>query len=96
MKLRYVASDKLEFNFGVNTERFNLQDSPELTVAVTNPYPNPSGLIDVYNQAIEKQFGVRYDDRFLPPASEPPFELLLLLPSAAPGNGEGLRRRVPD
>lgn len=67
VKLRYVANDKLEFNFGVNTERFNLQDSPELTVAVTNPYPNPSGLIDVYNQAIENQFGVRYDNRFLPP-----------------------------
>lgn len=67
LKLRYVASDKLELNFGVNTERFNLQDSPELTVAITNPYPNPSGLINVYNDAIENQFGVRYDERFVPP-----------------------------
>jgi iron complex outermembrane recepter protein len=70
LKLRYVASDKLELNFGINTERFDLQGSPELTVAVTNPYPNPSGLINVYNQAIENQFGVRYDDRFLPPPGQ--------------------------
>jgi len=70
LKLRYVASDKLELNFGVSTERFNLQDSPELTVDVTNPYPNPSGLISAYNVAIENQFGVRYDDRFLPPPGQ--------------------------
>ncbi|MEP7243134.1 MAG: TonB-dependent receptor [Gammaproteobacteria bacterium] len=70
IKLRYVASDKLELNFGLNMERFDLQGSPELTVDVTNPYPNPSGLINLYNVQIEKQFGVRYDDRFLPPAGQ--------------------------
>jgi iron complex outermembrane receptor protein len=70
LKLRYVANDQLEFNFGINSERFDMQGSPELTAQVTNPYPNPSGLINLYNQAIEQQFGVRYDDRFLPPPGQ--------------------------
>ena len=70
LKLRYVPTDKLELNFGVNVERVDDQDSPELTVQITNPYPNPSGLINVYNQAIENQFGVRYDNRFLQPPGE--------------------------
>jgi len=71
LKLRWVPSDRLEVNFGVNVEKRDDQSSPELTTKITNPYPNPSGLINVYNQAIENQFGVRYDDRFMPPPGQP-------------------------
>jgi iron complex outermembrane recepter protein len=71
LKLRWVATDKLELNFGMNIERLDDQGSPELAVQITNPYPNPSGLINVYNQAIQNQFGVLYDSRFLAPPGQP-------------------------
>jgi iron complex outermembrane receptor protein len=71
LKIRWIATDKLEVNFGMNIERMDDQGSPELITQVTNPYPNPSGLINVYNQAIQNQFGVQYDNRFLAPAGQP-------------------------
>lgn len=66
-KLRWVVNDRLEINFGANLELRNDEGAPERLVQVTDPYPNPSGLVDAYNGAIQNQFGVRYDNRFLPP-----------------------------
>jgi iron complex outermembrane receptor protein len=70
-KLRWVASESLEVNLEAIDQRRNDQGDPELVVKVTNPYPNPSGLIQPYNEAILNQFGVMYDNRFLPPAGSP-------------------------
>lgn len=70
-KLRWIASDRLDVNLEANYETRNDQGAPELLINVTNPYPNPSGLINAYNVAIQNQFGVRYDNRFLPPAGDP-------------------------
>ena len=71
MKVRWVASDQLEVNLEANDQRRRDQGDPELLVTVTNPYPNPSGLINLYNVAMLNQFGVMYDGRFLPPAGAP-------------------------
>jgi iron complex outermembrane recepter protein len=71
LKVRWIPTDKLEVNFGIDVERTNDQDSPEVITQVTNPYPNPSGLISAYNVAIQNQFGVQYDNRFLAPAGQP-------------------------
>lgn len=71
IKVRYVPNDRLELNFAANIEKVDDQGSPELIVGVTNPYPNPSGLINAYNVAIQNQFGVQYDNRFLPPPGQP-------------------------
>jgi len=71
IKARWVPTDRLEVNLGFNIERVDDQGSPELIVSVTNPYPNPSGLINAYNVAIQNQFGVQYDNRFLPPPGHP-------------------------
>jgi len=71
VKLRWIASDSLNVNLEANDQRRNDQGDPELLVQVTNPYPNPSGLINAYNVAIANQFGVQYDGRFLPPPGDP-------------------------
>lgn len=71
VKLRWVASDRLEVHLAASVETRNDQGAPELLVQVTNPYPNPSGLVNAYNVAIQNQFGVMYDNRFLPPAGNP-------------------------
>jgi iron complex outermembrane recepter protein len=71
LKVRWIPTEKLEVNFGVDIERTDDQDSPELITQVTNPYPNSSGLIQAYNVAIQNQFGVQYDNRFLAPAGHP-------------------------
>lgn len=71
LKLRWVPSDRLDVNLEANDQRKRDQGDPELAITITNPYPNPSGLINAYNVAIENQFGVRYDNRFLPPPGNP-------------------------
>lgn len=71
LKLRWVPSDRLEVNLEANDQRRTDQGDPELLIQVTNPYPNPSGLINAYNVAIQSQFGVLYDGRFLPPPADP-------------------------
>lgn len=71
VKLRWVASDRLDVNFEVNDQRRRDQGDPELAVQITDPYPNSSGLVNAYNVAILNQFGVMYDNRFLPPAGNP-------------------------
>ncbi len=71
LKVRWVASDRLEVNLEANDQRRRDQGDPELLIQVTNPYPNPSGLINAYNVAIQNQFGVLYDNRFLPPPGAP-------------------------
>ncbi len=43
----------------------------ELLERITNPYPNPNALANVYNNEILKLYGVKYDTRFLPPAGQP-------------------------
>lgn len=71
LKLRWAPSDRLDVNVEANDQRKRDQGDPELAIAITNPYPNPSGLISAYNVAIQNQFGVQYDNRFLPPPGNP-------------------------
>jgi len=67
VKLRWRPTPDLDLMLTGSYDKANLQETPELLVKVTNPYPNPSSLINFYNIQIENQFGVRYDDRFLAP-----------------------------
>jgi iron complex outermembrane recepter protein len=69
--LRYVPNDDLELNFKISYAANNDEDSPEVLVKVTNPYPNPNTSVQVYNTAITKLFGVQYDNRFLAPPGQP-------------------------
>lgn len=71
LRLRWVPNDRLEVNLNTHVEKIDNQASPEVTKKITNPYPNPNGLVNFYNVAIENQFGVRYDNRFLPPPGKP-------------------------
>ena len=66
-KLRWQPSEDLDILFSASREQANLQETPELLVKTTNPYPSTNSLINFYNVQIENQFGVRYDDRFLAP-----------------------------
>ena len=67
IKMRWQPTDRLDILLTGAYDKADLQETPELLVKVTNPYPNPSSLINFYNIQIENQFGVRYDDRFLAP-----------------------------
>ncbi len=64
---RYKPEGRFEANFQIGYAKNDDQNSPELLVRTTNPYPNPNALVQVYNQEMEKLYGIRYDDRFLPP-----------------------------
>ena len=66
-KLRWRPNPNVDLLLGLSYDKADLQETPELLTRVVNPYPNPSSLINAYNIAIENQFGVRYDDRFLSP-----------------------------
>lgn len=71
VKLRWQPNSNLDVMLTGAYSKADMQETPELLVKVTNPYPNPSSLINFYNVQIENQFGVRYDDRFLAPAGHP-------------------------
>lgn len=71
VKLRWQPTPDLTISLGGSLDIEEGQETPELLVKVTNPYPNPSALVNRYNEAIEDQFGVRYDDRFLSPKDKP-------------------------
>jgi iron complex outermembrane receptor protein len=66
-KLRWQPTDDLDIMLSAAYEKADLQETPELLVKTTNPYPSTNSLINFYNIQIENQFGVRYDDRFLAP-----------------------------
>jgi iron complex outermembrane receptor protein len=66
-KLRWQPTDDLDIMLSASYEMADLQETPELLVKTTNPYPSTNSLINFYNIQIEDQFGVRYDDRFLAP-----------------------------
>src|SRR5690606_6967131 len=66
-KLRWQPTDDLDIMISASYEKADLQETPELLVKTTNPYPSTNSLINFYNVQIENQFGVRYDDRFLAP-----------------------------
>jgi iron complex outermembrane receptor protein len=66
-KLRWQPTDDLDIMISASYDKADLQETPELLVKTTNPYPSTNSLINFYNVQIENQFGVRYDDRFLAP-----------------------------
>ncbi|MBT2186545.1 TonB-dependent receptor [Sphingobium nicotianae] len=69
VKLRWQPIDGLDVLLSAAYNKQNDQETPEVLAYIDNPYPNNNGLIQGYNVAIENLFGVRYDNRFLPPAS---------------------------
>jgi iron complex outermembrane recepter protein len=68
MMLRYAPGNGFEANYSISYAKNNDEDSPELLVNTTNPYPNSNALVQVYNQEIQKLYGIQYDNRFLAPA----------------------------
>lgn len=71
VKLRWRPTEDIDLMITGAYDKADLQETPELLVKTVNPYPNPSSLINFYNNQVESQFGVRYDDRFLAPAGNP-------------------------
>jgi iron complex outermembrane recepter protein len=71
LMLRYAPGGRFEANYAISYAKNDDQDSPELLVKTTNPYPNPNALVQVYNDEMLKLFNIRYDDRFLPPPGRP-------------------------
>lgn len=67
MLLRYAPGNGFEANYSISYAKNDDQDSPELLVNTTNPYPNSNALVQVYNQEIQKLYGIQYDNRFLAP-----------------------------
>ena len=67
VKLRYTPTSRLTIDLSANYEKADLQNSPEVITKITDPYPNSNGLVHLYNQVILNQFGIKYDNRFLPP-----------------------------
>jgi len=70
-KLKWEPTPDLTISLGGSFDISDGQETPELLVKTTNPYPNSNAIVGRYNEAIEDQFGVRYDDRFLAPADKP-------------------------
>ncbi|WEK46322.1 MAG: TonB-dependent receptor [Candidatus Andeanibacterium colombiense] len=68
VKLRWQPTSDIDLMLTGVYNKADLQETPELLVKTTNPYPSNNSLINYYNIQIENQFGVRYDDRFLAPA----------------------------
>ncbi len=68
---RYVPNDDLELNFQISYAQNNDEDSPEVLLRVTNPYPNPNTTVQTYNAEIQKLFGIQYDNRFVSPPGQP-------------------------
>ena len=71
LALRYAPGGPFEANWSISYAKNDDQDSPELLVRTTNPYPNPNALVQVYNVEMQKLYGIQYDDRFLPPQGRP-------------------------
>jgi iron complex outermembrane receptor protein len=86
--LRYVASDKLEFN--LTGSYFDEKDeaAPEVLVATTlKPNDNNGSVI---NNAIMNAYGVSYDSRFLAPPGQPYSSYAnFCRPAVVPGPGSG-------
>jgi len=63
--VRYVATDKLEFNFIGSYSDQNDEVTPEVLL---DAHPAPAdGFTSVYNDMVFARYGIRYDNRFLPP-----------------------------
>lgn len=71
VKLRWQPTSDIDVLLTGVYNKADLQETPELLVKTTNPYPSTNSLINFYNVQIENQFGVRYDDRFKAPADNP-------------------------
>jgi iron complex outermembrane receptor protein len=62
---RYVATDKLEFNVAVGYSNEDDEVTPEVLIDAHPPAAD--GFASVYNDMIFAKYGIRYDNRFLPP-----------------------------
>ena len=64
--VRWLASEKLELNFTALYSNEDDEVSPEVLIDAHPPAAD--GFASVYNDMIFARYGVRYDNRFLPPA----------------------------
>ncbi len=72
VKLRWRPDDRLDIILNFRRRIENDEETPELTLAFQpNPDPNPNTVVQIYNGATEDAFGIRLDDRFLPPPGNP-------------------------
>ncbi len=63
--VRWLASEKLELNFTALYSNEDDEVSPEVLIDAHPPAAD--GFASVYNDMIFARYGVRYDNRFLPP-----------------------------
>jgi iron complex outermembrane receptor protein len=63
--VRYIATDKLELNFIASYSNEDDEVTPEVLVDAHPPAAD--GFASVYNDMIFARYGIRYDNRFLPP-----------------------------
>lgn len=67
--LRYLATDKLEFNFQAAYTREVDEAAPEVLV---NASPSTTdNFVSAYNQNVFNKYGIYYGNEFLPPAGDP-------------------------
>jgi iron complex outermembrane receptor protein len=67
--LRYVASDRLEFNVITAISDQNDEVTPEVLLSA---HPSTTdNFASAYNNMIFARYGIRYDSRFLPPPGNP-------------------------
>jgi iron complex outermembrane receptor protein len=71
LMLRYAPGNGFEANYQISYAKNDDQDSPELLINTTNPYPNSNALVSVYNDEIQKLYGIQYDNRFKAPPGKP-------------------------
>ena len=66
---RYVATEKLEFNFQAAYTREVDEVTPEVLVKVSPPAND--GFISLYNNRVFSNYGIYYGSQFLPPPGRP-------------------------
>lgn len=67
--LRYVATDKLEFNFEAAYSLEVDEAAPEVLVNASPPCCDD--FVSAYNQSVFNKYGIYYGNEFLPPAGYP-------------------------
>jgi iron complex outermembrane receptor protein len=71
VKVRWRPTSDIDLLITAAYDKADMQETPELLVQAVNPNPNPSTLIEPYNQQMMAQYGIRFDSRFLAPPGQP-------------------------
>ena len=70
-KLKWSPTDRLDVLLSASYSRYDGEGTPEVITGI-NPAPaNPAAAFNVFNNAVEDLYGIRYDARFLRPDDKP-------------------------